>query len=108
MASFIRVQAILDQLIEQWARQRERQPNLRVHGNSFSWRSKDELLQSVAFGKRLIAPEDIQNKTGTNSNLVVALRTGVAPYSRMPRGGPFISDSELQEVIDWIDSGTPD
>lgn len=108
MTTFVRVQAILDQLIEQWAQQRERQPNLRIHGSSFSWRSKAGLLQSVAFGKRLITPEDIKYRTGATSNLVMALKSGVPPYTRMPRGGPFISDSALQEIIEWIDTGTPD
>ena|SRR5215470_14265130 len=108
MTSFARVKEILDKVIAAWTLQRERPPNLRRHGMQFGWHTKDELLQSVAFGKRLIEPEVVANKTGEKANLIVALRTGVASFPRMPLGGPFVPESEILEIIDWINCGTPD
>jgi hypothetical protein len=108
VTSFVRVQTILDSIIADWSLQRERPPNLRRHGMQFGWRTKDELLQSTAFGKQLIAPEVVSNKTGETANLITALRTGVTPFPRMPMGGPFVGEPEILEIIDWINCGTPD
>ncbi len=108
MTSFGRVQVILDSIVAEWARIRERPANLRRHGPQFSWHTKDELLKSVAFGKQLITTDDVANKAGERSNLIIALRIGVAPYPRMPRGGPYLSDPEILEIVDWINNGTPD
>jgi hypothetical protein len=108
VTSFVRVQEILDAAIAEWSVQHERPPNLRRHGMQFGWRTKAELLESIAFGKRLIDPEVITSKAGDTSNLVVALRTGVPPFARMPRGGPFIGDAEIVEIVEWINCGTPD
>lgn len=108
MASFARVQEILDKIVADWSLEHERPPNLRRHGLSFGWRTKDELLQSSAFGKPLIDPAVICGKAGDTANLVVALRTGVSPFPKMPLGGPFAGEPEILEIVDWINSGTPD
>ena len=105
MASFARVQEILDKAIAAWKTQHGRSPNLRVHSLAFGWATRDQLVNSTAFGKQLITADQITNRQGDQTNLVVALRTGVAPFARMPRGGPFISDPEIAEVVDWINSG---
>jgi len=26
----------------------------------------------------------------------------------MPMGGPYLTDAEIQQIIDWIDAGCPD
>jgi hypothetical protein len=108
VTSFVRVQEILDKIIADWSLQRERPPNLRRHGLQFGWRTKDELLRSVAFGKPLIDPAVVISKTGETANLIAALRTGAAPFPRMPLGGPFVGEPEILEIIDWINCGTPD
>lgn len=41
---------------------------------------------------------------GNGSHLVQKLR-GTASGSRMPVGGPFMSNAEIQKFVDWIDQG---
>jgi hypothetical protein len=104
---FARIKQILDNGLATWATQNGA-PDLSAHGNSFSWNTKAELLVAVGHGQRLIQPEVIGNGKGAQANLVVDLRTGVNKMPRMPLGGPFIQDSEIQEIQDWIDAGCPD
>jgi hypothetical protein len=108
---FARIKAILDQGIATW----ERRPgnhvpaNLSVHGATFSWVTKSALLAAEGHGRRLIAPEVIGNGKGAEAVLVIDLRTGVAgPATRMPHGGPYLPDSQIQEIEDWINAGCPD
>ena len=108
---FARVKAILDQGIATW----ERRPgnhtpaNLSVHGSTFSWATKSALLTAEGHGRRLISPDVIGNGKGAQAVLVIDLRTGVAgPATRMPHGGPYLPDSQIQEIEDWINAGCPD
>ena len=105
MASFARVQTILSGAISNWERQHGRPAVLAKHDISFGWSTRDQLVNSVAFGLPLIAPEKISNKAGDNANLIIALRTGVPGYPRMPIRGPYLADSEIQEIADWIKAG---
>jgi hypothetical protein len=75
----------------------------------FGWSTKDELLKSAAFVDFvLIEPDKIGNGRGKETNLYVALTTGVDEFPRMPRGGPFLSASDTDAIAAWIDAGVPD
>jgi hypothetical protein len=104
---FQRVYDILEQGMAAW-QQQNGEADLSGHGATFKWDTKENLLAAVGHGKRLIQPEKIGND-GANTNLIVDLRTGISsPALRMPRGGPFIPDDQVQEIVDWIDQGCPD
>jgi hypothetical protein len=105
MVRFSRVKAILDSAVDAWRARTGREPNLAKHGNGFGWQNRQQLLSSFAFGKQLIAAEDIGTGRGKDSNLVVALREGVLPFPQMPLDGPFLNENELNEIIAWIDGG---
>lgn len=108
---FARIKEILDQAIVAWrnAPGRTGPPNLSGHGAMFSWSTKPALLEAVSHGRRLIQPEVIGNGKGNQANLIIDLRTGFAgPRSRMPEGGPYIPDPQIQEIDDWIDASSPD
>ena len=84
--SFQRVKDILDQGMAAWVAQHGA-PDLRAHGPKFSWATREALLEAVGHGKRLIPPNMIGNNMGSQTNLVIDLRTGIAsPADRMPKG----------------------
>ncbi len=104
---FKRVKDILDQGIATW-QQQNGDADLSGHGASFKWDTKANLLAAIGHGKRLIQPEVI-GKDGASAHLVIDLRTGIdSPALRMPKGGPFIPDDQVQEIVDWINQGCPD
>jgi hypothetical protein len=105
MTTFARVQEILNNALSDWERQHTRPPIIAKHDPSFGWNTRDQLLQSVAFGLPLIAQDKIDNHDGATSNLVIALKTGVTGFPRMPIRGPFLDDAVIEEIIDWINSG---
>jgi hypothetical protein len=107
LMGFARIKEILDQGMAAWQKQNGA-PDLSGHGPTFLWATKAALLAAVGHNKRLIQPELIGNG-GDRTNLVVDLRTGIAgPALRMPKGGPFIPDPQVQEIVDWINQGCPD
>ena len=113
MPTFADVKAVLDKSLEGWRLRVGTPPQVGLHSNDFGWATKDQLLAATAFNFRLVDPAVIGNGQGDKSNLVLALRTGVpAPgggfWPRMPHGGPFLSDAEIQIIQDWIDTGVPD
>jgi hypothetical protein len=40
-----------------------------------------------------------------NGSLLVQKLRGTASGSKMPVGGPFMSNAEVQKFVDWIDQG---
>ena len=102
-----RVKAILDGAIERWKDRTGFLPDLSVHGNNFDWDTSEKLANSMAFGVRLIEPNKVANNRGHETNLVVALKSGVPGFPRMPLGGPFLPKVEIAEIAHWIDSGMP-
>ena len=40
--------------------------------------------------------------------LVVSLRRGLGSIPKMPMGGPFLKEEEIQEIEQWIDAGMPE
>jgi hypothetical protein len=105
MPTFERVQDILNTAIANWEQQHGRQAIVAKHDPAFGWASRDQLVNSVAFGLPLIAPATIGNNSADTSNLVIALRTGVPGYPRMPIRGPYLGDPEINEIVDWINAG---
>jgi hypothetical protein len=106
---FLRVKQILDSGIAAWERANGRTANLLAHGHTFSWSSKAALLTATGHGRPLIPHNMIGNGKGRLTNLIIDLRRGLTgPGSRMPLGGPFIPDNEIQEIEDWINAGCPD
>jgi hypothetical protein len=71
----------------------------------FGWSTRDELMSATAFGLLLVDPALVVAHRGDETNLVVALRTGVSPYPRMPLGGPYVSENQIEEIADWINQG---
>ena len=108
---FAKVKQILDLAIENWEKdpKNTNPADLSGHGASFSWATKAALLAAVGHEYRLIQPEVIGNGQGATANLVVDLRKGLhGPASRMPEGGPFVPDDQIQLIEDWINAGCPD
>lgn len=103
--SFARVQEILNGAVEEWAVQHGRPANLKKHSIGFGWQTRDQLTQTTVRGLVLVEDSHISNQTGDQSNLVLALRAGIAPYPRMPIGGPYLPDAEIGEIVDWINNG---
>lgn len=107
--TFPEVKDILDNAIAAWAAENGFDPNLQNHGPSFSWATKEDLLAAVGHTFRLIQPEVIGNGLGEEANLVVDLRRGInSPAMRMPRGGPFVPDDQIDKIVEWINEGCPD
>jgi hypothetical protein len=112
--SFADVKKILNDGISVWQSANGRQAQLGGHGASFSWATKAALLAAVGHGRRLIQPDTVPgdgtgvigNGKGDQANLVLDLGTGLP--LRMPKGGPFISDENVQTIVDWINQGCPD
>ena len=105
--TFSRVKSILDGAVAGWEARTGRRANLFLHGPSFGWSTREELLSSSARGVMLVTASDIGQSAGRNSNLVKALVTGVPGFPRMPRGGPFLSDDSISEIVEWLDAGAP-
>ena len=105
---FDQVKGILDQGIAAWVQAKGRPANLQGHGATLKWDTKANLLAASGHGKHLIQPEVI-GQNGAAANLVVDLRTGIdSPALRMPKGGPFIPEDQIQIIEDWITRGCPD
>ncbi len=107
---FAEVKAILDQAIADWIQLNGVDPDLigqHQPTTGFSWNTVDELKKAVAKDLPLIQPGVIKQnpKQGHLANLVIALKTGVNGFPRMPFGGPYRTDGEIQLIIDWIDGG---
>lgn len=111
VVGFARVKEILDAGILAWEKDpnNENPADLSGHGSTFSWATKAALLAAFGHGKQLVQPEVIGDGSGAKANLIVDLRTGLnGPASRMPKSGPWIPDSQVQEIEDWINAGCPD
>ena len=108
MTEFKRVKQVLDNAVAAWKQKNGRDPALSIHGGTFGWETKQQIAEAKAFGKRLIDPAKVGNGQGAQTNLVIALKTGVPPFDRMPAGGPVVPDGEIQEIVQWIDAGMPD
>jgi subtilisin family serine protease len=110
--SFSRVKEILDKVLADWQANNQVIPDLSRHRTSgkppFSWKTAAELRAAWGKGVQLIQLDVIGNGNGARANLVVDLKSGLGGRPRMPLGGPYLTDAEIQEIVAWIDNGCPD
>jgi len=97
-----RVKEILDGVMERWKQRWGRDPYPGIH--SYYWETAQELKQSVLSGRRAIEP----GVPGRDTQLVLSLSRGVGTVGKMPLRGPFVSQSEIDEIVAWIDDGMPE
>lgn len=96
-----RVKEILDGVMERWKQRWGREPYPGIH--AYHWESAQELKDSVLSGRRAIEP----GVPGRETQLVRSLTRGVGTVGKMPLRGPFLSNSEVDEIVAWIDAGMP-
>ncbi len=95
-----RVKELLDGIMERWtARHGEPAPGI----HDYWWDTPEELAANKPYGRQLIEP----GVPGKETFLVVFLRKGIGSIPKMPRGGPFLKEDEVQEIERWIDDGMP-
>jgi hypothetical protein len=97
-----RVKEILDGIMDRWKQRWSREPFPGIH--VYYWETPQQLKTSVLSGRRAIQP----GVPGRETNLIKSLAAGVGTSGRMPMHGPFLSREELEEIIAWIDAGTPE
>ena len=64
---------------------------------------RDQFVNGPIYGKVPVIPGK-----PSESFLVQILAGSVDATPRMPTGGPYITDEDLQFIRDWIDAGAPD
>jgi hypothetical protein len=107
--TFAMVKKILDDAIAAWTTKNGSLPDLSVHDDGFGWNTKDQLANATAFGNLVIDPAAVGNGQAEKTLLVRVLRGGI-PESRnlrMPKGGPYLSDPQIQTIATWINEGMP-
>ena len=98
---WLRVKELLDGIMSRW-KERHGEPMPGIH--DYYWNTPQQLADNKPYGRQLIEP----GVPGAETNLIVFLKSGVRTIPRMPRGGPFLGDAEIQEIADWIDAGMPE
>ena len=97
-----RVKEILGTVMARWERREGRRGLPGIH--DYYWDTPQQLAGDEAMGKRFIEPGVPADETA----LVMALRRGLGSIPKMPMGGPFLTEDEVQEVVRWIDRGMPE
>ena len=97
-----RVKEILDGIMARWIERAGRNPLPGIH--DFYWETSQDLKDGVLSGIRAIEPGIPARETA----LVRALARAIGTSGRMPLRGPFLSPEEVDEIVAWIDSGTPE
>lgn len=97
-----RVQEILAEIMQRWERREKRRGLPGIHG--YYWDTPQELAEDEAMGMKFIEPGIPASETA----LVISLRRGLGSIPKMPMGGPFLREEEIQEIERWIDSGMPE
>ena len=72
--------------------------------HDYRWETPRDLATDSATGKQFIEP----GVPGDETSLVVSLRKGFGSIPRMPMGGPFLKEEQIEEIARWIDSGMPE
>ena len=99
--TWARVHEILEGIIQKWT-ERHGEPLPGIH--DYHWNSPQQLAANRPYGRTLI-------ETGLparETNLVRFLTSGVGTVPRMPRGGPYLGQDEIEEIVRWIDAGMPE
>ena len=96
-----RVSELLEGIMRRW-KDRHGDPMPGIH--DYYWATPERLAQNKPYGRQLIEP----GVPGKETHLVIFLSKGVGSIPRMPRGGPYLSDEAIEEIVRWIDSGMPE
>jgi len=96
------IKEILGDVMARWERREGRHGLPGIH--DYHWETPQHLANDSAMGKKFIE----QRVPGEETNLVVSLRRGFGSIPRMPMGGPFLKEEEIQEIVSWIDAGMPE
>ncbi|MCY3544005.1 MAG: hypothetical protein OXG80_05995 [Chloroflexi bacterium] len=102
MVRWPRVQQILVDIMQRWERREKRRGLPGIHG--YYWDTPQELAEDEAMGMKFIE----SGVPGSETALVVSLRRGLGSIPKMPMGGPFLKEEEIQEIERWIDAGMPE
>ncbi len=109
---FARVKEILDGAIATWRKDQQREPHLEVHGPRFRWNTRDELVNGVVELGDMRFPlidETLRgNGRAEETFLIQYLRRDGDMFVRMPSGGPYLPDDQIDEIARWIDAGCPE
>ena len=97
-----RVKAILDDIMARWIERWGREPYPGIH--EYYWDTPQQLAEAVLSGHRAIEP----GVPARDTHLVRSLARGVGGFGKMPLNGPFLSRSEVDEIVAWIDAGMPE
>ena len=97
-----RVQELLAEIMQRWERREKRRGLPGIHG--YYWDTPQELAEDEAMGLKFIEP----GVPGSETALIVSLRRGFGSIPKMPMGGPFLKEEEIQEIERWIDAGMPE
>ena len=97
-----RVQQLLTDIMQRWERREKRRGLPGIHG--YYWDTPQELAEDEAIGLQFIEPGVPASETA----LIVSLRRGFGTIPKMPMGGPFLKEEEIQEIERWIDAGMPE
>ena len=97
-----RVQEILNVIVGRWERKQGRKGLPGIH--DYEWDTPHHLANDRSMGTRFIEPGTPSDETA----LIVSLRKGFGSIPRMPMGGPFLKEEEIDEIARWIDAGMPE
>ncbi len=97
-----RVQQLLTDIMQRWELREKRRGLPGIHG--YYWDTPQELVNDEAMGLQFIEPGVPASETA----LIVSLRRGFGSIPKMPMGGPFLKEEEIQEIERWIDAGMPE
>ncbi len=97
-----RVKEILDDIMARWIERWGREPYPGIH--EYYWDTPQQLATTVLSGFRAIEP----GVPGRDTHLVRSLMRGVGGFGKMPMHGPFLSNTEVEEIVTWIDTGMPE
>ena len=103
---FHSVQKAFNSVIERWELEHRREPEFSGHGQNFGWQDVEQIRNSRPKGQQLIANDLIGVGRADETNLIKILKAGIPGFGpRMPKGGPYLSSSEIQLITKWIDDG---
>ena len=97
-----RVQQILSEIMQRWELREKRRGLPGIHG--YYWDTPQELADDEAMGMKFSEP----GVPASDTALIVSLRRGLGSIPKMPMGGPFLKEEEIQEIERWIDAGMPE
>ena len=97
-----RVKEILQGIMKRWEAREGRRGLPGIH--DYYWDSPQHLASDSAMNMKFIEP----GLPGEETALIISLRQGLGSIPKMPMGGPFVKEEEIQEIVDWIDDGMPE